>query len=270
MKKLVTTAVAAGMLFTTSTAMHVSAEEYEVQKEDTLWGIADKYDTSVNSLKDINGLDSDVIHPNQKINTEDNTSNSDEVYKVEAGDTLSVIAADYDVKVDDIKEWNDLSDSLINIGQELDIKGVAQDTEEVDDTADEVVENESDSTTESESTDSSEAETESKSESESDASSKSEGETFSVSATAYTAECEGCSGVTSTGIDLNANPDKKVIAVDPDVIPLGSEVHVEGYGNAVAGDVGGAINGNKIDVHVPNEAEANSWGVRTVNVTVLD
>src|SRR5699024_6125542 len=68
------------------------------------------------------------------------------------------------------------------------------------------------------------------------ASSSSEGETFSVTATAYTSDCEGCTGTTATGIDLNANPDKKVIAVDPDVIPLGTEVHVEGYGNAVAAD----------------------------------
>ncbi len=42
----------------------------------------------------------------------------------------------------------------------------------------------------------------------------------------------------------------KLIAVDPNVIPLGSKVWVEGYGYAIAGDTGGAIKGNKIDILV--------------------
>jgi len=96
------------------------------------------------------------------------------------------------------------------------------------------------------------------------------GETFTVTATAYTANCAGCSGVTATGVDLNSNPNANVIAVDPSVIPLGSVVHVEGYGHAIAADTGGAINGNKIDVHVPNNSEAMNWGTRTVDVTILN
>ena len=40
----------------------------------------------------------------------------------------------------------------------------------------------------------------------------------------------------------------KMIAVDPKVIPLGSKVWVEGYGEAIAGDTGGAIKGNRIDI----------------------
>ena len=91
---------------------------------------------------------------------------------------------------------------------------------------------------------------------------------FDVSSTAYTASCSGCSGITSTGIDLNKNSSTKVIAVDPSVIPLGSLVHVEGYGYAIAGDTGGAIRGNKIDVFVPTKKEAMNWGVRTVKVTI--
>ncbi|KYG33287.1 G5 and 3D domain-containing protein [Alkalihalobacillus trypoxylicola] len=94
--------------------------------------------------------------------------------------------------------------------------------------------------------------------------------TLTVTATAYTAGCNGCSGVTATGINLKANPNMKVIAVDPNVIPLGSRVEVEGYGTAIAGDTGGSINGNKIDVHVPTKAEANRWGRKQVKVTILD
>lgn len=99
---------------------------------------------------------------------------------------------------------------------------------------------------------------------------KESSQTLQMHATAYTAECTGCSGITATGIDLNANPDKKVVAVDPSVIPLGSRVWVEGYGTAVAGDTGGAINGKRIDLHVPSKSEAYSFGSKTVKVKILD
>ena len=95
-------------------------------------------------------------------------------------------------------------------------------------------------------------------------------EVLTVKATAYTADCEGGTGVTYTGIDLRANADQKVIAVDPSVIPLGTRVYVEGYGHAVAADIGGAIKGNKIDVFIPSQAEAEDWGIKTVNVKILE
>ena len=97
-----------------------------------------------------------------------------------------------------------------------------------------------------------------------------EGKTLPVTASAFTATCSGCSGVTSTGINLKADPNQKVIAVDPSVIPLGSKVWVEGYGVAVAGDTGGAIKGNRIDVHVPSTSAAYEWGVRTVTIKILE
>ncbi|AMQ66602.1 L-alanyl-D-glutamate peptidase [Bacillus phage Shbh1] len=96
------------------------------------------------------------------------------------------------------------------------------------------------------------------------------GRTLEVTATAYTAYCQGCSGITYTGIDLRSNPNQKVIAVDPNVIPLGSRVYVEGYGEAVAGDIGGAIKGHKIDVFIPNHSDAIAFGRKTLKVTVLD
>ncbi|MDL4839076.1 G5 and 3D domain-containing protein [Aquibacillus rhizosphaerae] len=100
--------------------------------------------------------------------------------------------------------------------------------------------------------------------------SNSSSKTLYMNATAYTANCNGCSGITATGIDLNSNPNAKVIAVDPSVIPLGTRVWVEGYGNAIAGDTGGAINGNKIDLHVASKSEAYSFGSRNVQVKILD
>jgi 3D (Asp-Asp-Asp) domain-containing protein len=96
------------------------------------------------------------------------------------------------------------------------------------------------------------------------------GTEFYVTTTAYTAFCNGCSGRTATGIDLRANPNVKVIAVDPRVIPLGTKVFVEGYGYAVAGDTGSSIKGNKIDVFFPTKAEAFRWGVRKVKIKILE
>lgn len=96
------------------------------------------------------------------------------------------------------------------------------------------------------------------------------GQTKTMEATAYTAECYGCSGVTATGIDLNKNRHKKVIAVDPNVIPLGSRVWVSGYGEAIAGDTGGDIKGNRIDLHFPNKSAAFDYGRRSVTVKVLN
>ncbi|MGQ7075067.1 3D domain-containing protein, partial [Escherichia sp. SP-MK2] len=57
--------------------------------------------------------------------------------------------------------------------------------------------------------------------------------------------------ITASGIDIGKNPNIKLIAVDPKVIKLGTKVWVEGYGDAIAGDTGGAIKGNKIDVLFP-------------------
>lgn len=98
----------------------------------------------------------------------------------------------------------------------------------------------------------------------------SSGKEFYVTATAYTANCSGCSGVTATGLNLKANPSMKVIAVDPSVIPLGSKVWVEGYGYAIAADKGGAIKGNKIDVFISSKSQAASWGRKKVRIKVLN
>ncbi|WP_249671310.1 3D domain-containing protein, partial [Bacillus thuringiensis] len=59
------------------------------------------------------------------------------------------------------------------------------------------------------------------------------GKTLTMRETAYTAYCEGCSGITAYGTDIRSNPNLKVIAVDPRVIPLGTKVWVEGYGEAI-------------------------------------
>lgn len=110
-----------------------------------------------------------------------------------------------------------------------------------------------------------------KSSSSSSGSSSGNGKVLTMVATAYGPNCKGCSGYSATGMNLKKNPTPKVVAVDPSVIPLGTRVWVEGYGEAIAADTGGAIKGNRIDVLVPSEAYARSnWGKRTVKVKILD
>lgn len=267
MKKLVA-ALAIGVIVAGSAVTSVSAESHEVEKGDSLWNIAENYNTTVNELVEINELNSTTIQPKQVIVIDS------ERYVVEKGDTLSAIGSEFDATVDNLKVWNDLKTDIIVVGQSLDVNGVnpeqAEDlsTESAKEPKKEVKQEPKQEAKQAPKK--KEAKASEPKKEENTSSEKPSGKTISVSATAYTGQCDGCSGVTSTGVDLNADPNAKVIAVDPSVIPLGSKVHVEGYGYATAADIGGAIKGNKIDVHVPTKGKANNWGVRTVNVTIVD
>ena len=92
-------------------------------------------------------------------------------------------------------------------------------------------------------------------------------------ATAYTAgyQCTGkhpdhpAYGITASGVRV----DHGIVAVDPNVIPLGTKLYVEGYGESLAADTGGAIIGNKIDLYHENLEDAIRFGRRTVKVYVL-
>src|SRR5699024_3336667 len=157
--------------------------------------------------------------------------------------------------------WNNLSSDLIVVGQELDMNGAnvteatpANDNKQAQsETAEPETTEVSNKNTEESTPVKKETKEEPKSEQTSKDTTKQanqtegcpEGKINSVTSTAYTAECDGCSGDTSTGVDIKANQDAKVIADDPNVIPLISKVDVEGYGYATPADTGGAINGNK-------------------------
>ncbi|MGD7032761.1 3D domain-containing protein [Bacillus velezensis] len=97
-------------------------------------------------------------------------------------------------------------------------------------------------------------------------------------ASAYTAYCaEGCTGTTATGLDVSHtiyHAGKRIIAVDPSVIALGSTVEVRQADGttfeAVSQDTGSAIKGAKIDVLVANEADAVQFGRQSVQVRVVN
>jgi 3D (Asp-Asp-Asp) domain-containing protein len=81
-------------------------------------------------------------------------------------------------------------------------------------------------------------------------------------ATAYTASCAGCSGMTAIGRRAGHG----IVAVDPRIIPLGTRLFIPGYGVAVAGDTGGAIHGNRIDLGFNSMRDAMLFGRRQVTV----
>ena len=99
------------------------------------------------------------------------------------------------------------------------------------------------------------------------ASSSQNGYYLTVEATAYSYNEAGLSNYTADGTNLVNEPN--VIAVDPSVIPLGSYVEIPGYGIFRAADTGGAIYGNRIDVHLVNLNDVYNFGRRTITIRVL-
>jgi 3D (Asp-Asp-Asp) domain-containing protein len=91
------------------------------------------------------------------------------------------------------------------------------------------------------------------------------GNALRMVATAYTAGCGGCSGITASGRVAGHG----VVAVDPRIIPLGSRLFIPGYGSAVAGDTGSAIRGNRIDLGFNSLRDALLFGRRAITVYVL-
>ncbi|QUG40193.1 LysM peptidoglycan-binding domain-containing protein [Psychrobacillus sp. INOP01] len=217
---------------------------HTVEKGDTLWSISQAENVSVQDLQQWNDLNSTVIYPSQQLRVE----GALETYIVVSGDTLSDIAEKYDMTVEQLMSNNQLTSDLIIPGDKLVLKGSKVAQPEVKGATKTSVTSNAPSETKPATT----------------------AKELTMTSTAYTASCEGCSGITATGINLKANPNQKVISVDPNVIPLGSRVWVEGYGEAIAGDTGGAIKGNKIDIFIPTKQAAINWGRKTVKVKILN
>ncbi|MDC7794522.1 LysM peptidoglycan-binding domain-containing protein [Bacillus altitudinis] len=263
MKKTIMSLVAVAAISTTALgAQQASAKEITVQKGDTLWGISQKNDVSLKDLKGWNNLSTDIIYVGDKL-TISSKEKTQEQYKVQKGDSLWKIAQKFNVSISDIKSWNNLNSDIIMIGSTLSVAG--QSSAPV---SSEPVQKQA--PVQKEQTTKKAAPKKETAKAESSSASQSVQKEMTVTATAYTANDGGISGITATGVNLNKNPNAKVIAVDPNVIPLGSKVYVEGYGEAIAADTGGAIKGNKIDVHVPSKSQAKNWGVKSVKVKVLN
>ncbi|WP_080565244.1 3D domain-containing protein [Heyndrickxia coagulans] len=267
---------------------HLKIDEFTLQN-------CRAHNTSVENIKTLNHMTTNLIHPGDVLTIA-------QQYTVKQDDTLWDIALDHQVTVSQIKEWNQLHTDLIHPGLNLSIidgtktstavtdKPIKPPTHAAKETTTSVTNNKTAMEIKPEETVSSTSKTASKN-SAPEATAPSTNNTASkettpevtapstnntaskehiVEASAYTASCEGCSGITATGINLKTNPNAKVISVDPTVIPLGSKVYVEDYGEAIAGDTGGAIKGNRIDVFFPSQQDAINFGVKQLKVTILD
>ncbi len=110
---------------------------HQVLDGETLYSIAGIYNVSVDSIKSLNGLISNLIHPNQILKISLTNSMTDEAtnntikYFVKDGDTLWSIATAFETSVDEIKQLNNLSSSLIYVGQELLIAGSENEEENI-------------------------------------------------------------------------------------------------------------------------------------------
>ncbi|MDJ1088937.1 LysM peptidoglycan-binding domain-containing protein [Macrococcoides caseolyticum] len=114
MKKALVTI--AGITAVTGVASQAYASEHHVQAGDTLWAIAQENGTSVDALKVLNNLNSDLILVGQTLKVE----NTD-TYTVKKGDTLHTIASQFDLTVNDIMSWNNLTSDTIEVGTKLNL-----------------------------------------------------------------------------------------------------------------------------------------------------
>ena len=246
--------VSAGLMTFGASESSASSTTYTIEKGDTLSEIAVSHNVSVGDLKDWNDLQSTVIYPNQKLTISEAKKSGANVYTVKKGDSLYKISKIHNVSIADLMTKNNLTSTIIYPNQKLKVESMGSSTK----------------TSTAQAAKPAVTKASKKVETPSRSTSENEAKEFTVTATAYTAYCNGCSGITKTGINLRQNPDLKVIAVDPSVIKLGTKVHVEGYGYAIAGDIGGAIKGNKIDVFIPSKSEALEWGRKQVKIKILD
>ncbi|WP_428910067.1 LysM peptidoglycan-binding domain-containing protein [Niallia sp. Krafla_26] len=127
-----------------------NTSEYKIQSGDTLSKIAAKFGTTVQKLKDLNGLTSDRIFagdilkvsgeakteskPENKVSSTPNTDNAKtDTYVIKSGDTLGKIAANFGTTVQTLKSLNNLTSDLIFVGQTLKVTGTASSTKTSDD-----------------------------------------------------------------------------------------------------------------------------------------
>ena len=97
---------------------------YTVKSGDSLYAIARKYNTTVDILKQINNLSSNILSVGQVLRIPSSSTNNDKNYVVVSGDSLYAIAKKYNTTVDKIKEINNLTSNNLSIGQVLKIPSI--------------------------------------------------------------------------------------------------------------------------------------------------
>ncbi|WP_020007232.1 LysM peptidoglycan-binding domain-containing protein [Salinicoccus albus] len=128
MKKVLSIGTALAVSSTLAYTAEASAEDHTVEKGDTISELAHANNTTADAIKSNNNLDSNIIVPGQvlEINGEESSekeSSQDGNYEIQPGDTLFEIAAEFNVSVSELKEWNNLSSDLIFPGKTIAVTG---------------------------------------------------------------------------------------------------------------------------------------------------
>ncbi|SDK90201.1 3D (Asp-Asp-Asp) domain-containing protein [Alkalibacterium thalassium] len=230
--------------------------KYTFQWGDTMWGISQATDISVDKLVNVNDIDNrSLIHVGSTIYLSRDLSvisvqNGDEEvvsYDVSNGDAVETETPEEVEEAVEAAEGNVVEEAVV----EEPAEEVVEQTQPAEEAVEEVVE-----------------QTQPAEESTAQTSSSENGRWMTVEATAYSRNQPELSNYTFTGIDLREN--SRVIAVDPNVIPLGSTIYVPGYGEYIAGDTGGAIIGNRIDIHFESLDSAIQFGRQSIDVQVFE
>lgn len=98
---------------------NTESDLYVVKRGDSLWSIARKYGISVNELKELNGLSSNLLSVGQTLIVSGVPETNNDIYFVKNGDTLYGIASRFGVSVDELKRYNNLNSNVISVGQQL-------------------------------------------------------------------------------------------------------------------------------------------------------
>ena len=233
-----------------------------VEEGDTLYKIAQKYDTDVKTIALANGIsDPGLIHVGDELRI---PQEKGFYYEVKNGDTLEDIAEQFGLSVATIKEMNpSIDENALASGEELFLKDPQRWPQPKEAGIRLASRNKTSQQFDS-------------SESRNVSATGSRDLLGNFTLTAYTAGPESTGkrpgdpayGITASGAKVQPGV---TIAADPNVIPMGSTVYIEGIGTRVVQDTGGAIKGNRIDVYIPDLSEARQFGVKKgVKVYVLN
>ncbi len=107
------------------------SDTYIVQKGDSLWSIANKFNMTVSELKNLNNLTNNLLSIGQVLKIKDSSNNGETTYTVQKGDSLWVIANKYGITTEELKSYNNLTSNLLSIGQVLKIPQGKTSTENI-------------------------------------------------------------------------------------------------------------------------------------------
>ncbi|OUT31791.1 cell wall-binding protein [Priestia aryabhattai] len=241
---------------------------HKVQQGNTLWSISQQYGVTVDQIKEWNGLTSDLIYPGEQLKIQSPNGQAQQSSPSVAQTAPEAQQAQAPAEQTQTEQAQ--AEQAQKQQQQAQAEQAQKEQQQAQAEQAQKEQQQAQAEQAQKEQQQAQAEQAQKEQQPAESSQQASGKSMTVEATAYTANCAGCSGTTATGVDLKANPNQKVIAVDPSVIPLGSKVYVEGYGEAVAADTGGAIKGNRIDVFVPSEGDAQQFGRKSVKITVMN